>query len=164
MPSTFPQVVVASRIEAAELMTSPRTGPEIRHVISIGDPGEPPPAGYAQRASRLRLIFYDVDEDTDFEFGPEQHHVEAIISFARRIVDAEGQLLIQCSAGVSRSPAAALTAYATWLGAGREQEAVDAMFRAAPGAIPNRRLVEHADALLDRDGALLRALENVEWS
>lgn len=138
---------------------STRTGPAIKHVISIGDPGEPPPAGYAQRASRLRLVFYDVDDDTDFEFGPERHHVQAIISFARRIADAEGQLLIQCSAGVSRSPAAALAVYATWLGPGREKQAVEAMFRAAPDAIPNRRIIELADGLLGRGGALLDALE-----
>jgi predicted protein tyrosine phosphatase len=164
MPSTFPEVIVAPRTEAGELMTSTRTGPAIKHVISIGDPGEPPPAGYAQRASRLRLVFYDVDEDTDFEFGPERHHVEALIGFARRLADAEGQLLIQCSAGVSHSPAAALTVYATWLGLGREQEAVAAMFRAAPGALPNLRLVGLADELLERGGALLRALENAGWS
>jgi predicted protein tyrosine phosphatase len=164
MPSTFPEVIVASRTEAGELMMSTRTGPAIKHVISIGDPGEPPPAGYAERPSRLRLIFYDVDEDTDFEFGPERHHVQAIISFARRIASAEGQLLVHCSAGVSRSAAAALTVYATWLGAGRENEAVEAMFRAAPGALPNLRLVGLADELLGRGGALLRALENVGWS
>jgi predicted protein tyrosine phosphatase len=162
VPSTYPHVIIASRTEAGELMMSTRTGPEIKHVISIGDPGEPPPAGFGQRASRLRLIFYDVDEDTAFEFGPERHHVQAIISFARRIADAEGQLLIQCSAGVSRSPAAALTVYATWLGAGRENEAVEAMFRAAPDAIPNRRIVEFADELLGRNAALIRALEDRE--
>lgn len=158
MSNDHPRVLIASRPEAGELLQSDKTGPAIRHLVSIADPGEPPPAGYDDVASKIRLIFYDIDADTDFEQGPAREDVEAVIAFARRIAGEFGDVLVQCSAGISRSSAAALTMLATWLGAGHEEEAVLAMYEANPLAQPNTQFVLLADDLLERDGALLRAM------
>ena len=155
----FPNVIVASRADAGRQLVSSATSAAIRHVIAITDPFEHPAAGYAQRESRLRLVFHDLEEDQDFAFGPERHHIEALIAYARRIASAEGDLLIHCGAGMSRSPAAALIVLATWYGPGRERDAVEALFKAAPAAIPNRRMIKIADGLLVRNGALLSALD-----
>ena len=51
--------------------------------------------------------------------------------------------------------AAALTVLATWLGVGKEQEAVDRIYAAQQQAWPNSLFVELADELLGRDGALI---------
>lgn len=138
---------------------STRTGQRIRHLVSIGDPADRPPAGYGRIISKLRLLFHDLEEDTDLEFGPARHHIEALISFVRRISNEGGQLLIHCGAGISRSTAAALIVYAVWLGPGREEDAVAAMLRAKPDAFPNRLMVRLADELLERNGSLTRAVE-----
>jgi predicted protein tyrosine phosphatase len=67
-------------------------------------------------------------------------------------------VLVHCEAGVSRSSAAALIMYACWLGPGREREAMDRVLSQRPVAVPNRRMVEIADRLLDRGGRLLHVL------
>jgi predicted protein tyrosine phosphatase len=59
---------------------------------------------------------------------------------------------------VSRSSTAALIMYAYWLGPGREQEAMKRVLSQRPVAIPNRRMIELADRLLDRGGRLVEAL------
>ena len=170
-PSTLnPDVIIASRERAAQLLISKSAGLAIRHVISIGVPGNPAPDGFEQCASRIRLEFHDVIEDTDFEFGPKAQHVETVIDFARNIEHEYGTLLVHCEAGISRSSAAALTVVTTWLGAGKAREAVDKIYAVQPHARPNSRLIELADELLGREGALIavvteavKALEMQEY-
>ena len=152
-----PKVIIASRMQADRLLTS-ECGPAIRHTISIGVPGDPAPAGFERCATGIRLEFHDITEDTDFEFGPRAWHVEQVIDFARAMQHEEGTLLVHCEAGISRSSAAALTVFATWLGVGKEQDAVDRTYAAQPQASPNSLFVELADDLLGRDGALIAAV------
>jgi predicted protein tyrosine phosphatase len=155
-------VIISSRVEASRLLTASGARGDIRHVISIGDPGEPMPDGLDRFKSSLRLVFYDVDADTDFEHGPAREDVQAIIDFAREIADEPGDLLVHCSAGVSRSSAAALVAMTTWLGPTREDEAIEWMYATSAIAQPNPQLVHYADALLGRHGALVEALADAE--
>jgi predicted protein tyrosine phosphatase len=157
-----PPIIVASRLEAGVLLTSGESAAAIRHVISIASPGDAPPPGLAARTSRIRLLFDDVIADTDSESAPRLQHVRAVVAFARKIEDQPGMLLIHCEAGISRSSAAALTAFATWAGPGHERLSVERTFAARPEAVPNRRFVELADALLRRDGALLASLERAQ--
>jgi predicted protein tyrosine phosphatase len=146
-----PEVVIASRPQAERLLMSVIPGPAIRHLISIGAPGDPTPAGFELCATGIRLEFFD---DTG-EIGPQRWHVEKVIDYARQIQHEGGQLLVHCEAGISRSTAAALTVFATWLGVGREQEAINRVFAARPQAWPNDQFVELADDLLGRDGVLI---------
>lgn len=150
-----PDVIIASRPQAERLLISRSPDPAIRHLISIGAPGEPAPAGFELCATRIRLEFFD---DTG-EVGPQRWHVEQVIDFARQVQHEGGKLLVHCEAGISRSSAAALTVFATWLGVGKEQEAVDKTYAAQPYAWPNSQLVELADALLGRDGALIAVVD-----
>ncbi len=160
--SAHPEIIIASRIETARLLNSSQIGADIKHVISIGAPGDEAPAGYELRPSRIRLDFHDVIVDTAFEWGPRAEHVQMVIDFAREIHQHDGKLLIHCEAGISRSAAAALTAFAVWLGAGKEAEAVAMVFAARPVAWPNSLFVELADKLLSRNGALLEVLETAQ--
>jgi predicted protein tyrosine phosphatase len=160
MPNSFPEITVASRIGAERLLRPRRTGPRVTSVISIGDPEDGPPQGYERVPVRLRLEFHDVVHDGEFALAPSADDVAMIIRFAERVAPSGGHLLIHCGAGVSRSTAAALTVLAVWLGPGREVEAVETLHDVAPQAWPNERMVELADELLGREGALVRALEN----
>jgi predicted protein tyrosine phosphatase len=49
--------------------------------------------------------------------------------------------------------------YACWLGPGREREAMSSVMAQRPVAIPNRRMVEIADRLLERGGHLVEVLD-----
>lgn len=154
-PATLhPEVLIASRMQAGQLLTA-NSGCAIRHLISIGAPGDPVPAGFERCAKKIRLEFHDISQDTDFEFGPRVHHVEQVVDFAHTIQHEQGALLVHCEAGISRSSAAALTVCATWFGVGKEQQAVDRTYTARPQAWPNSLFVALADALLGRGGALI---------
>lgn len=152
-----PDVLIASRMQAGQLLTA-QSDRAIQYLISIGAPGDPTPVGFERCANRIRLEFHDISEDTDVEFGPRVHHVEQVIDFARTIQHEQGTLLVHCEAGISRSSAAAVTVFSTWLGAGKEQEAVERTYATRPQAWPNSRFVELADKLLGRDSALIAAV------
>lgn len=92
--------------------------------------------------------------------APQESHVQQIIEFARAW-DQAAPLLIHCWMGVSRSPAAALIAA---LAVNPQQDDLDLAERlrlASPFATPNARLVEIADAVLDRRGNLVRAARQI---
>ncbi len=162
MTHTHPEIVILSRTEASHHLLSTHTGPLVRYAISIGDPSEMPPAGLLDVPRRIRLVFHDVDHDTPLELAPTEGDVRRIVNFARGISGADGQLLVHCSAGVSRSTAAAVIVLAVWLSPGGERDAVQEVFRIAPHAMPNRRMVGFADEILERKGALLRALTELQ--
>ena len=152
-----PEIIIASRTQAERLLMSKGPGPAIQHIISIGAPGDPMPADFELCATAIRLEFFD---DTG-EPGPQRWHVDKVIDFARQIQHEGGKLLVHCEAGISRSSAAALTVFATWLGTSKEQEAVDKTYVAQPDAWPNSQFVELADKLLGHDGALITAVDKV---
>jgi predicted protein tyrosine phosphatase len=64
---------------------------------------------------------------------------------------------VHCHAGVSRSTAAAAILLAQ-RNPGEEAAAFRHVARIRPGAWPNRRMVEIADRLLQRDGRLIDGL------
>jgi predicted protein tyrosine phosphatase len=163
--------------EAAMLLRQP-AGAQVRAIISIHGSHE-----YAVEApgvsQRLTLRFDDVDvpEPGDSigmyrswsqrkwaaEVGrpvtpPSQGDAEAIIDFARSVRDMEGTLLCHCHAGISRSPAAALLCLATWMGPGREMDCVAQIMQVRPAAVPHLGLIGFGDALLGRQGELVKAL------
>lgn len=93
---------------------------------------------------------------------PTLEHARQIVEFAAGLSADGGALLCQCMAGISRSPAAAILCYSTWLGAGFEPEAVGRVLGARPGAVPHRGLVRFGDEVLGRGGRLLSALEQAQ--
>ena len=103
----------------------------------------------------MRLLFGDT---LDAETGATELDVRTLMELAQNLRSSKGKVLIHCEAGVSRSPAAALILYACWLGPGREGEAMRRVLTQRPLALPNRRMVELADHLLERGGRLLAAL------
>jgi predicted protein tyrosine phosphatase len=147
-------IEVASRPEASDILISPQRCAEITCLVSIGDSQDELPAGYDNIGRKLRLLVADVVT----ELGATEDDIRRIIELAEGLRSETGRVLIHCEAGVSRSSAAALIMYAYWLGVGREHEAMDRVLSQRPMAMPNRRMVELADRLLDRQGRLLKAL------
>ncbi len=147
-------IEVASRTEASNILNSPQRCAEINYLVSIGDPHDELPAGYDNVPHKLRLLVADVVT----ELGATEEDVLRIIQLAEGLRSGTGRILIHCEAGVSRSSAAALIMYACWLGPGREWDAMERVLAQRPIAVPNRRMVEFADRLLDRGGRLVSVL------
>jgi len=154
MEGACPTIEVASRYEAGDILSSPRRCAEVMYLLSIGDVQDELPFGYDNVNRKLRLLVADVVT----EFGATEQDIQQIIALANELRAVTGRVLIHCEAGVSRSTAAALIMYAYWLGPGREHEAMARVLAQRPIAIPNRRMVELADRLLDREGRLLAVL------
>ena len=149
-----PTIEVASRYEAGEILCSPQRCAEVTYLLSIGDVQDDLPVGYDNVNDKLRLLVADVIT----EFGATEEDIQQIITIAQELRSKTGRVLIHCEAGVSRSSAAALIMYTCWLGPGREQEAMRRVLAQRPIAMPNRRMVEIADRLLEREGRLVAVL------
>jgi predicted protein tyrosine phosphatase len=147
-------IAIASRLEAGEILRSPRRCADLTYLVSIGDPHDELPVGYHAFGRKVRLLIADVLTDE----GAGDDDVRRIIGLAESLRDDIGTVLVHCEAGVSRSSATALIMYACWLGPGREGEAMARVLAQRPIAAPNRRMVEIGDRLLGREGRLVEAL------
>ena len=151
-------IEVVSRPEAGDILCSPERCAEVSFLVSIGEPTNELPAGYANVPRKLRLQFGDTEAA---ETGPGEADVRSLIALAGQLGGVAGKVLIHCEAGVSRSAAAGLILYACLLGPGREREAMGRVLRQRPVARPNRRMVALADQLLGRGGRLIEAVAEV---
>ena len=149
-----PIIEVTSRYEAGDILSSPQRCADVMCLLSIGDVQDTLPLGYDNVNRKLRLLVADVIT----ELGATEEDVQQIITLAYDLRSTTGRVLIHCEAGVSRSTAAALIMYACWLGPGGEREAMMRVLAQRPIAMPNRRMVEIADRLLDRNGRLSAVL------
>jgi len=149
-----PTIEVASRHEAGDILSSPQHCADIACLLSISDVQDDLPLGYNNVNRKLRLLVADVIT----ELGATEEDVQQIITLAQELRTTTGKILIHCEAGISRSSAAALIMYACWLGPGREREAMMRVIAQRPIAMPNPRMVEIADRLLDRKGRLSAVL------
>lgn len=70
----------------------------------------------------------------------------------------DATLLVHCRAGVARSPAVAFAALCQALGPGHERESLQRIFALRPKALPDRGIIQIADGLLKRSGAMIDAL------
>jgi predicted protein tyrosine phosphatase len=151
------------RIEIAGVRRAMRVKRQFDAVITIEAPALKP--GHRLRFHRmphpeqLVLTFEDLDQPHPPIITAEEHHVEAALAFAREMPEAK--LLVHCFAGISRSTAIALSIIADRYGPGREVEALEHLLRLQPEAVPNLLVIEHADRLLGRNGALLATV--VAW-
>ena len=133
---------------------------DVSHVLSIIDTHERvPPALEEFRDVDHELIRFDdvVAEYPGFEACTLAHIVK-VLEFGERVhAHPKGHVLVHCHAGISRSTAAAailMTQHAP----GQEEAAFLKLLGLRKHGWPNTRMVEFADQLLKRDGALLRGL------
>lgn len=140
-------------------------GHPVSHFVSLVDPGEKEPSTPPPSVERdLSLVFSDLD---DIEVSlprfkrykpPEREHIEELVGFGREMSDlSEWGLLLNCEAGISRSPAAAIIILTA---AGyRPQTAFGLVRRVQPEMLPNRRMLRLSDEVLNTGGALYRMAE-----
>jgi predicted protein tyrosine phosphatase len=132
----------------------------VSDVLSIIDPTAADPDAFEvfQPHRRQLLRFDDLIVEMPGLEAPQEQHVEAILAFGAELEKSDvAHLLVHCHAGVSRSTAAAALLMAQH-NPGREADAFMALLDLRPQAWPNTRMVEIADRLLDRRGALQAGL------
>lgn len=123
--------------------------------ISHSEQPETPPG--LDPVNHLRLTIDDISNACPGYVCPDIDHIEELIDFVGGW-NADRPLLVHCFAGVSRSTAAALITLAA-KAPGRELQSALALRQVAPHALPNRRMIEIADALLACEGRLVAARE-----
>jgi predicted protein tyrosine phosphatase len=127
------------------------------HLVTLASPGA---EAAFDAEHRLDLRFNDIATPRERLIAPSAEHVAALLAFAEGWTGAR-PLLIHCWAGVSRSTAAAYVVACARTAPGREGEWAARLRDAAPTATPNPLIVAHADCLLDRGGAMVRAVEAI---
>jgi predicted protein tyrosine phosphatase len=100
----------------------------------------------------------DILEPLEGDVLPAEEHAAQLIDFARGW-GRKAPLVMHCWAGISRSTAGAFIA-ACALNPERSEAGIAEMIRRSSAtAIPNLRLVSHADRLLRRQGRMTSAIE-----
>lgn len=134
----------------------------VSHVVSIIDPSLPEPPTFDDYPPHRRETFrFDdvIDPRPGYE-PPVSDDVERLLEFGTQIqAEPVRHLLVHCHAGISRSTAASAILLAQF-NRGREADAFALIRRIRPRSWPNSRMVQMADSLLDRDGALSAALRD----
>jgi len=105
----------------------------------------------------LQLAFHDINHPAPGLIAPDAATMQAILDFAGA---AENPVLVHCWAGISRSSAAAYI-IACDRNPGFERAIAAELRRRAPSATPNRLMVQLADDLLGRDGAMVAAIAGI---
>lgn len=108
----------------------------------------------------LHVPIHDIVDDIGEWRAPDAVHAENVIRFVEPW-DRQQPLLIHCWAGISRSTASAFITACLHNPQADEEEIALAIRDASPTASPNRKLVQHADAILGRNGRMVRAIEQI---
>lgn len=127
-------------------------------LINVGTAVERPPSIAAER--HLFLGLSDISQPMDGHVLAGVQEMERLIGFMRSW-DREAPMVVHCWAGISRSTAAAYIAACALAPERDEEEAADALRRAAPSATPNPRLIALADGALGRGGRMIRAIARI---
>ena len=156
----MPTITIASYKEAIAFILNNMSVP----VISINNPDIDPPPEIQYIETKLILGFHDTNKiNASKKTPPQEQHVAQIIEFANRVDIANApKLLIHCWAGVARSAAAAYICQAIWMGPRKEIEALASVYEVRRIARPNSLMIEIADRLLERRGALVGALKQCD--
>lgn len=131
------------------------------HVMTLLSPDAALPDGVGLPAARhLKLRFNDIAAPVDGLVPPDAAAVRAVAAFGAAW-DARAPMLIHCSAGISRSTAAAYIVACLRAGPGHERDLALRLRARAPSATPNRLMIALADDLLGHGGRMAAAIHAI---
>ena len=136
-----------------------------------GNPPDPAPRWLITHRRSIALFADDAEYDHDGYIAMKPEQIQRLLEFARKRGPFQGRLLVHCAQGISRSSACALALLADRLGPGEEVRAAQALLEATrktsrrgwreDSIRPNATIVRLTDELLDRNGALMQAVDDV---
>jgi predicted protein tyrosine phosphatase len=111
-------------------------------------------------ANHLLLDMDDITAEIEGFVAPGEEHVSQLIAFVRHW-DRAKPMVVHCYAGISRSTAGAFISACTLNPRRDETQIARAIRDASLIANPNMRLVALADRLLERNGRMVKAIEEI---
>jgi len=141
----------------------------VTHILSICAPEFPTPTPGWFSGVHKQVFFQDVVSVKDAEAldakAPTAADIREVLKYGRECLLASREepthLLVHCTQGASRSPAAAYAILCLWLGKGREMQAKNFLLKIRPNSVPNLLVVAHADKLLRRGGKMVEAIRSL---
>ena len=129
-----------------------------RHVVTLMNQGSTVPVSRESHGVEHRFIaFNDILEPAEGMICPDESHVGEFLEHVGAW-DRRDPLVIHCYAGISRSTAGAYSAFCALRPDLGEEEIAARLRDRSPEATPNSRIVALADALLGRQGRMVRAI------
>ncbi|MFC5050577.1 hypothetical protein ACFPK9_08130 [Rubritalea spongiae] len=156
----LPSISICGVVDFQKIDRSPFT-----HIISIWHPNPSLPTFQRQMHigfpdANIHFATFDDTEVQEIGQAPVHNDVLLCLEFARSIPQGS-HLLIHCMAGISRSTATAMAVISDFYGPGSELESAVSIQEIRPVANPNRLILEIADEILERNGALPSAADEV---
>ncbi len=111
-------------------------------------------------SNHLFLGIHDICEPAEGMVCPTEEHVNEFLDFVGRW-DRRSPIIVHCFAGISRSTAAAYSAFCSIRPDLDEAEIAQRLRQRSPEATPNARLVAIADGILGRGGRMVEAVERI---
>jgi len=150
-------IVVCPLSRLAETVASYRAS----HIVTLVNDGtlfaRPP---VVPAANHLHVAVHDICEPAEGLVLPAAEHVSGYLEFIRRW-DRAAPIVVHCYAGISRSTAAAFSAYCAERPDLDEEEIALRIRQRSAEATPNARIVAIADEILGRSGRMVRAIEKI---
>jgi predicted protein tyrosine phosphatase len=150
-------IVVCPLSRLAETVAAYRAS----HIVTLVNDGTlfaRPPVVSAE--NHLHVAIHDISEPAEGMVYPGEEHVSRYLNFIRRW-DRSAPIILHCFAGISRSTAAAFSAFCAERPDLDEEEIALRIRKRSPEATPNPRLVALADEMLGRSGRMVRAIERM---
>jgi predicted protein tyrosine phosphatase len=127
-------------------------------IVSLLDPGYAfPETGPAYFNRHLRLCFNDIHVTTEGQVMPTAKHIDGLLAFIS-LWSRKTPILIHCRAGIGKSTAVAFITACLHNPHADELEIAGALRRASPLARPYETLIQLADAAMDRNGMMSKAI------
>ena len=124
-----------------------------KSLVSFASPGMELKQPAEIKGEFLSLAFNDINKPRADLIAPNRDHISDLIRFVRRW-NKKDPIIFQCWMGISRSTAAGIIALATLRPFVDAQVIANVLREASPTATPNPLMIDFADQLLGRGGAL----------
>jgi predicted protein tyrosine phosphatase len=104
--------------------------------------------------AKLLFSFFEDTSDPAYPDAPRFQDVKRILDFTKKL-PLKAKVLVHCRAGVSRSTATAYAILCQHTAPGLEMENLLHIETLRDLVMPNRLIIQHADKILKRNGAML---------
>ena len=130
-------------------------------MVSLSGPGKGIARPKQITGQFLPLEFNDISQKQIGLIEPAEQHIDAILTFGEKWQASDGNLLLHCWMGISRSTATALLLAARANPKADMDILATGLRKLSPTATPNMLMIEIGDRLIGCGGRLVKAVEKI---